>query len=135
MDEWFSSPFKCPYKSIMHLNTVILQPPASCLSYSNMNQSLKERSTRLPVDDGNSAALHQTLESYMEESVPPSENYPVNNTGLHGGHGTFAYDHGSLSVEQKKEFFEVTRNSLEVLSSMLNTETEPKPTKVIPLLA
>ncbi|XWS36434.1 hypothetical protein CRYUN_Cryun20dG0085800 [Craigia yunnanensis] len=89
--------------------------------------SLKERSTHLPVDDGNSPPLHHTLESYLEESLPPSENYPFNNTGLHGtNHSTFAYDYGSLSVEQKKELFEVTRNSLEVLSSMLNTETEPK---------
>ena len=71
----------------------------------------------------------------MEGSMPPPEHYPVNNTGLHGtDHSTFAYDYGSLSVEQKKELFEVTRNSLEVLSSMLNTETEPKPTKVILLL-
>ena len=71
----------------------------------------------------------------MEDSLPHSENYPFNNTGLHGtNHSTFAYDYGSLSVEQKKELLEVTRNSLEVLSSMLNTETEPKPTKVILLI-
>lgn len=92
--------------------------------------SLKETSTQLPLDAGNSPPLQHTLESYMEESLPPSENYPVNNTGLHNtGHGTFAYDYGSLSVERKKELFEVARNSLEVLSSMLNTETEPKPRK------
>ncbi|XVF21576.1 hypothetical protein REPUB_Repub12eG0101500 [Reevesia pubescens] len=89
--------------------------------------SLKGRPTHLPVDDGNSSLLHQTLESYMGEPLPPSENYPVNNTGFHGN--DFAYNYGSLSVEQKKELFEVTRNSLEVLSSMLSTETEPKPTK------
>lgn len=71
----------------------------------------------------------------MEEPLPPPENYPVNNTGLHGSDlSTFAYNNGSLSVEQKKELFEVTRNSLEVLSSMLKTDTEPKPTKVILLL-
>ncbi|KAK6259956.1 VHS domain - like 1 [Theobroma cacao] len=91
--------------------------------------SLKGRSSHLPVDDENSP-LHYTLESYMEEPLPPPENYPVNNTGLHGSDlSTFAYNNGSLSVEQKKELFEVTRNSLEVLSSMLNTDTEPKPTK------
>ncbi|XVE77922.1 hypothetical protein DITRI_Ditri13aG0103200 [Diplodiscus trichospermus] len=90
--------------------------------------SLKDRSAHLPVDDGNSPALHHTLESYMEDSLPPPENYPVNNTGLHGtDHSTFAYDYVNLSVEQKKELFEVTRNSLEVLSSMLNSDTEPKP--------
>ncbi|KAE8724872.1 Sec14p-like phosphatidylinositol transfer family protein, putative isoform 2 [Hibiscus syriacus] len=36
--------------------------------------------------------------------------------------------YASLSAEEKKEVFEVTRNSLEVLSSMLSKETEPKPT-------
>ncbi|KAE8730622.1 hypothetical protein F3Y22_tig00002919pilonHSYRG00270 [Hibiscus syriacus] len=90
--------------------------------------SLKERSTPLPVDadDGN-APLYQTLESYMGEPFPPPENYPVNNTGLQGN--DFAYNYGSLSVEQKKELFEVTRNSLEVLSSIFSTGTEPKPPK------
>ncbi|XVF32389.1 hypothetical protein REPUB_Repub17cG0078000 [Reevesia pubescens] len=89
--------------------------------------SLKGRNTHLPLNDGNSPMSHQTLESYMGESLPPSENYPVNNTGLHGI--DFAYNYRSLSVEQKKELFEVTRNSLEVLSSMLSKETELKPTK------
>ncbi|XVE72928.1 hypothetical protein DITRI_Ditri11bG0077000 [Diplodiscus trichospermus] len=89
--------------------------------------SLKGRNTHLPVDNGNSPPLHDTVESYMGESLLPSENYHVNNTGLHGSE--FAYNYGILSVEQKKELFEVTRNSLEVLSSMLSTETEPKPTK------
>ncbi|KAK8717952.1 hypothetical protein V6N13_045202 [Hibiscus sabdariffa] len=90
--------------------------------------SLKERSTPLPVvdDDGNTA-LYQTLESYMGEPLPPPESYPVNNAGLQGN--DFAYNYGSLSVEQKKELFEVTRNSLEVLSSILSTGTEPKPLK------
>ncbi|XP_022758414.1 TOM1-like protein 2 isoform X2 [Durio zibethinus] len=89
--------------------------------------SLKGRSTHLSVGDGNSPLLHHTLESYIGEPLPPSDNYPVNNTGLHGN--DFAYNYGSLSVEQKKELFEVTRNSLEVLSSILSRETEPKPTK------
>ncbi|GMI69291.1 hypothetical protein HRI_000598400 [Hibiscus trionum] len=89
--------------------------------------SLKERSAPLPVvDDDGSTPLYQTLESYMGEPLPPPENYPVNNTGLQGD---FAYNYGTLSVEQKKELFEVTRNSLEVLSSILSTGTEPKPLK------
>lgn len=64
--------------------------------------------------------------------MPPSEDYPVNDTELHAS--DFAYNYGNLSVEQKKEVFEVTRNSLEVLSSMLVKETEPKPTMVINLI-
>ncbi|KAL4369024.1 hypothetical protein GQ457_05G003350 [Hibiscus cannabinus] len=90
--------------------------------------SLKERSTPLPVDDDDgNMPLYQTLESYMEDPLPPPENYPINNAGLQGN--DFAYNYGSLSVEQKKELFEVTRNSLEVLSSILSTGTEPKPPK------
>ncbi|KAK8506156.1 hypothetical protein V6N13_002796 [Hibiscus sabdariffa] len=89
--------------------------------------SLKE-STPLPVDDDDgNMPLYRTLESYIEDSLPPPENYPINNTGLQGN--DFAYNYGNLSVEQKKELFEVTRNSLEVLSSILSTGTEPKPAK------
>ncbi|OMP11110.1 VHS domain-containing protein [Corchorus olitorius] len=91
--------------------------------------SLKGRSTQLPVNNENSRPLH-TMESYMEEPLPPSENYPVTNTGSHGGnHNMFSYNYGTLSDEERKELFKVTRNSLEVLSSMLNAETNHKPTK------
>ncbi|KAE8668805.1 Structural maintenance of chromosome 1 protein, putative isoform 1 [Hibiscus syriacus] len=66
--------------------------------------------------------FHQTYVSLKERSAHP----PVANgkfTTLH-----FTLDYGSLFAEEKKEVFEVTRNSLEVLSSMLSKETEPKPT-------
>ncbi|MBA0802651.1 hypothetical protein Gohar_012930, partial [Gossypium harknessii] len=86
--------------------------------------SLKERSTHVPVGNGKSGPLQYSLESCMR--LPPSEDYPVNDPELHAS--DFAYNYGNLSVEQKKEVFEVTRNSLEVLSSMLVRETEPKPT-------
>ncbi|GLU03686.1 hypothetical protein SLE2022_208730 [Rubroshorea leprosula] len=76
--------------------------------------SLKERGTHVP-----------NVDSYVQQ---PSENYPVPDTGVDGANdGTFVFNYGSLSVEQKKEFFAITRNSLEVLSSMLNIEGEPKP--------
>ncbi|MBA0769695.1 hypothetical protein Gotri_018399 [Gossypium trilobum] len=87
-------------------------------------ESLKERSTHVPVGNGKSGPLQYSLESCMR--LPPSEDYPVNDPELHAS--DFAYNYGNLSVEQKKEVFEVTRNSLEVLSSMLVKETEPKPT-------
>ncbi|KAE8681769.1 hypothetical protein F3Y22_tig00111309pilonHSYRG00141 [Hibiscus syriacus] len=85
--------------------------------------SLKEKSDP-PVANGKCTPLHFTLESCM--SLPPSENYPVDNTEPDSG--DFTYSYASLSAEEKKEVFEVTRNSLEVLSSMLSKETEPKPT-------
>ncbi|KAK8694012.1 hypothetical protein V6N13_071576 [Hibiscus sabdariffa] len=86
--------------------------------------SLKERSTQAPVANGKCSPLHFTLESCMR--LPPPDNYPVNNTGPDGG--DFTYSYGSLSAEQKKKVFQVTRNSIEVLSSMLSKETEPMPT-------
>ncbi|KAK8289119.1 hypothetical protein V6Z11_D07G167300 [Gossypium hirsutum] len=86
-----------------------------------------EESSHQPLDNGNSPHLHHTLESYIGEPLAPSENYPINGTGLHGS--DFACNYGRLSLEPKKELFKVTRNSLEVLSSMLSKETQPKPTK------
>ncbi|MBA0790925.1 hypothetical protein Gohar_015539 [Gossypium harknessii] len=86
-----------------------------------------EESSHQPVDNGNSPHLHHTLESFIGEPLAPTENYPINGTGLHGS--DFACNYGRLSLEHKKELFKVTRNSLEVLSSMLSKETQPKPTK------
>lgn len=85
--------------------------------------SLKARSSVPPQLVGN-------------ESLPPppyslgsSEiDDPAADTGLDGAdHGGFVVNYGSLSAERKKETIEVTRNSLEVLSSMLNIETGAKP--------
>ncbi|KAK5819121.1 hypothetical protein PVK06_024082 [Gossypium arboreum] len=96
--------------------------PVFLLTYlQNLEESLHQ-----PVDNGNSPHLHHTL-SYIGEPLAPSENYPINGTGLHGS--DFACNYGRLSLEHKKELFKVTRNSLEVLSSMLSKETQPKPTK------
>ncbi|KAK2648749.1 hypothetical protein Ddye_016238 [Dipteronia dyeriana] len=93
--------------------------------------ALKDRRVHLPVEDGNMPTSQYTLESYVhQEPMSPSESYPFPDTGLHGAdHTSFAYDYGSLSVDDKKEVLVITRNSLDVLSSILNTETEPKPIK------
>ncbi|KAL5796519.1 hypothetical protein ACOSQ2_001339 [Xanthoceras sorbifolium] len=90
--------------------------------------SLKDRRVPLPVEDG---TAQYTLESYVhQEPISPSESYPIPDTGLEGrDHASFAYNYGSLSVDEKKEVLVITRNSLDVLSSILNTETEPKPIK------
>ncbi|KAI9180693.1 hypothetical protein LWI28_007294 [Acer negundo] len=94
--------------------------------------SLKDRRVHLPVEDGNMPTSQYTLESYVhQEPLSPSESYPFPNTGLQGADHTrsFVYNYGSLSVDEKKEVLVITRNSLDVLSSILNTETEPKPIK------
>ncbi|KAK9201499.1 hypothetical protein WN944_016702 [Citrus x changshan-huyou] len=99
--------------------------------YRQTYMSLKERSVPPPVEDGNLPPTQYSLESYInQEPLSPSESYPIPETGLHGADRTsFAYNYGSLSVDEKKEFLVVTRNSLDLLSSILNTETEPKPIK------
>lgn len=98
-------------------------------------QSLRERSTNPLAPEGTSPSMQSTLESYVHEPLSPPERYPVPDTGLHGGnHNDFAFNYQSLAVEEKKEFLVVARNSLELLSSILNTETDPKPLKVCFLL-
>ncbi|CAL9023526.1 unnamed protein product [Prunus brigantina] len=92
--------------------------------------SLRERSTNPLAPEGTSPLMHSTLESYVHEPLSPPERYPVPDTGLHGAnHNDFAFNYQSLAVEEKKEFLVVARNSLELLSSILNTETDPKPLK------
>lgn len=100
-----------------------------------LSQSLKDRSVPHPVEDVNMPPTH-ALESYVhQEPMSPSGNYPFPNTRLQAvDHTSFAYNYGSLSSDEKKEVLVITRNSLDVLSSILNTEAEPKPIKVIYLL-
>ncbi|KAL6210711.1 hypothetical protein ACLB2K_015943 [Fragaria x ananassa] len=90
--------------------------------------TLRERGARPVAPEGTSPLLQSTLESYMEEPVPPPERYPVPDTGFHDANDReFRYNY--LSVEEKKECLVVARNSLELLSSILNAETDPKPLK------
>ncbi|GAV83649.1 VHS domain-containing protein/GAT domain-containing protein [Cephalotus follicularis] len=89
--------------------------------------SLQSRSVPPPVEDGNSLPMQYSLESYNHQ---PPENYPLPDGGLRAADDTTVpYGYGRLSDEEKKEFVVITRNSLDVLSSILNTEAEPKPIK------
>ncbi|KAG6783800.1 hypothetical protein POTOM_009474 [Populus tomentosa] len=94
--------------------------------------SLKERSLPPPpVEDGSSFPMQYSLESYVhQEPLSPPGNYPIPDMGLHGAdHNTLPYNFGGLSIEEKNEMLVTTRNSLELLSSILKAETEPKPIK------
>lgn len=98
-------------------------------------QSLKGRSLPAPpVEDGSSFPMQYSLESFVhQDPLSPPESYPIPDTGLHGAdHGTLPYNSGGVSIEEKNETLVTTRNSLELLSSILNAETEPKPVKVTP---
>ncbi|CAN8306139.1 unnamed protein product [Cochlearia groenlandica] len=79
-----------------------------------------------------------SLESVMQRPVPvpPPGSYPIPNQERARGRrgddddgGTLGYNFGNLSIKDKKEQIEITRNSLELLSSMLNTEGKPDQTE------
>ncbi|KAL1202128.1 TOM1-like protein 2 [Cardamine amara subsp. amara] len=69
-----------------------------------------------------------SLESLLQRPVPvpPPGSYPVpNQEQARGDDDGLDYNFGNLSIKDKKEQIEITRNSLELLSSMLNTEGKP----------
>jgi hypothetical protein len=77
--------------------------------------------------------MEYSLESYVhQQPLSPPGTYPIPDTGMHDTDGTaFPLNYRNLSVEEKKEYLVITRNSLELLSSILDAETEPKPLKVL----
>ncbi|CAN1270468.1 TOM1-like protein 2 [Linum perenne] len=86
--------------------------------------NLKQRSV---LHEGNVAPVENSLESYFQP-MPPPGSFPVPDSGLRGmGHGIFPQNF--LSAEEKNEVLVTSRNSLELLSSILNADTEPKPIK------
>ncbi|GAB2254423.1 hypothetical protein Droror1_Dr00022232 [Drosera rotundifolia] len=83
-------------------------------------ENLLQRGLYSNVDNG----AHYTLDSYIgQEPISPPESYPIPaDTEVEVASGT---NFGNLSVEQKKEFLEITHNSIEVLSSLLNSVEKP----------
>lgn len=91
-------------------------------------ENLKRRGMSSQVEDGTFPPMQHSWESYMDNISAP-ESYPIPDTESNGASGVSLHYNYSLSPEQKKEFLEVTRNSLEVLSSLLNSATEFNVTK------
>ncbi|KAJ7972646.1 TOM1-like protein 2 [Quillaja saponaria] len=93
--------------------------------------SLKARASHHLAEEGNSSPSQYSLESYIHnDPLTPPERYNIPDTGLRDANDTaFCFNNQSLSVEEKKEYLIVTRNSIELLSSILNTEADPKPLK------
>ncbi|XP_061341705.1 TOM1-like protein 2 [Gastrolobium bilobum] len=94
--------------------------------------SLKGRDEPQDLAGGNSPPVPYALESYMhQQPVDPPERYPIPEAGLYAvdDSATFSSNHQHVSIEEKKEHLVVARNSLELLSSILNSEAEPKPLK------
>ncbi|KNA17600.1 hypothetical protein SOVF_078720, partial [Spinacia oleracea] len=80
------------------------------------------------VEDGGFLPVNYSLESLIDEhAVSPPESYPIPGSESNdASDAMLPYNYCSLSAEQKKEFLEITKNSLEVLSSLLSSEAEPK---------
>lgn len=82
---------------------------------------------------GNSQHVPYSLDTYAyQDPLDPPERYPIPEAGLHAmdDSAAFSSDHQHISAEEKKEHLVVARNSLELFSSILNSEAEPKPLKV-----
>jgi len=81
---------------------------------------------------GNSPPIPYASESYSNQyPVDPPERYPIPEAELDmNDPAAFSSNYQNISVEEKKEHLVVARNSLELLSSILNSEAEPKPLKV-----
>lgn len=91
-------------------------------------QSLKTREIPGDAQTGNFQPEQYTLESYVnsEQLMSPPEQYPIPGADDH----TSPFNYGNVSVEENKEFLVVTRNSLDLLSSILNSGPEPTLVKV-----
>lgn len=75
------------------------------------------------VQAGDVQPEQYTLESYIgnEQMTSPPGQYPIPNANDQ----TSQYNFSSLSLEDNKEFLVVTRNSLDLLSSILDSGAEP----------
>ncbi|GMH02339.1 hypothetical protein Nepgr_004178 [Nepenthes gracilis] len=90
-------------------------------------ENLQQRGMPSEEQDGTLPLIQDSLESYTgQQPLSPPENYPIPETEFNGASGTILpYHYGSLSLEEKKIFLEITQNSVEVLSSLLNSAVEP----------
>lgn len=79
--------------------------------------------------------MQRNLESYLgQQQLLPAEDYPVPTSGAANEEVPSFISYGIQSNEQKKELLLIARNSLDILSSILNSDTEPKPVKVFFIL-
>ncbi|KAH0905751.1 hypothetical protein HID58_037578 [Brassica napus] len=70
-------------------------------------------------------------DAHPKPTEEEEKRYPVPNQEQASGDddGLLDYNFGNLSIKDKKEQIEITRNSLELLSSMLSTEGKPNHTE------
>ncbi|KAI3678802.1 hypothetical protein L6452_38105 [Arctium lappa] len=89
---------------------------------------LSLKTNRIPAGSqgGNSGPLYETMESLVYQQPLSSRPLPdMDLMGIEDDISPFSY--GGQSVEQKKELLVVSRNSLDLLSSILDSGMEPIP--------
>lgn len=83
-------------------------------------QSLNARGTSLAAQDGN--LVFPSMGNIDQQPLFPPPEYPIPDMDLQDMDDAITYNGGSLSVEEKKDFLVTTRNSIELLSSILSAE-------------
>lgn len=92
--------------------------------------NLKSREMPNEQKDGSSAQLFSSLETDFDEHESFPGGYPLPSYGQQATVvGSIPLQGVSISMEEKKELLTITRNSLEIISSLLNTETKEKLSK------
>ena len=96
---------------------------------------MKSREFPPPAQEESFPSDQRNLESYLgEQQLAPSERQSIPNSSAANEEVPSFITYGFQSNEEKKEHLLVARNSLDILSSILNSDTEPKPIKVIFIL-
>ncbi|KAK6141643.1 hypothetical protein DH2020_024616 [Rehmannia glutinosa] len=93
-------------------------------------QHVKSKESPQVAQEEDFPPMLYNLETYLGQQHPsPPERYPIPNTGVENEEDATLISYDFQSIEEKKECLAVARNSLDVLSSILNSNTEPKPVK------
>ena len=89
---------------------------------------MKDKKLSSNIPDHGTSAFSSFDPSIDEHEAGFPDGYP--SPSFDNQTTDFRYHGGAVSVEEKGEFLVIARNSVEVLSSMLNAETQEKPVKV-----
>ncbi|KAK4418399.1 TOM1-like protein 2 [Sesamum alatum] len=94
-------------------------------------EHLKSMEIPLSAQEESFPSAQYNLESYLgrEQQLSPPERYPIPNTGAENEVDATYISYGFQSIEEKKESLVTARNTLDILSSILDSNTEPKPLK------
>ncbi|KAL8224961.1 hypothetical protein R6Q57_017518 [Mikania cordata] len=97
--------------------------------FRQTHMNLKTNGIPVGSQSGNPSSGYKLMESPVyEQPMHASDRYPILDMNLMGlERDAIPYTDGGQSVEQKKELLLVSRNSLDLLSSILDSGMEPIP--------